>query len=149
MNSVIIVCTCGHRQTIQHLPWPQMLHGYSVSATLQIGDPAVIAGECGVMTVGDFRVADMAAGGQGAPLVPYMDRTLLCRHYKLGSLPTQPLPISSLYLPPSFLPPFLCQVRKAGRVGVLLNVGGISNVTALLPVSGDLIGFDCGPGEVT
>lgn len=82
----MIQCTYIYRQTIHHLPSPQpLLHGYQVSSTLQIGDPAVIAGECGVTTVGDFRVADMTQGGQGAPLVPYMDHTILSTHYKLVS----------------------------------------------------------------
>ena len=47
----------------------------------------MIASECGITTVGDFRVADIAVGGQGAPLVPYMDHTLLCRHYRQEPLP--------------------------------------------------------------
>lgn len=75
------------------------------------------------MTVGDFRQADMAVGGQGAPLVPYLDRILLGGHFK-----------------------------TTGRLGMLLNVGGISNVSAYIPPSvstdedGRFVGFDCGPG---
>ena len=65
----------------------------------------------------------MAVGGQGAPLVPYLDRILLERHFV-----------------------------KTRRLGLLLNVGGISNISGYIPSSansnenGAFIGFDCGPG---
>lgn len=63
----------SHGQTIHHLPKKEKLFGYDTSSTLQIGDPGVIAKLTGILTVGDFRVGDVALGGEGAPLIPYFD----------------------------------------------------------------------------
>ena len=60
----------SHGQTVQHLPEPFLLSGHRICATLQLGEPSVIAERTGVMTVADFRPRDMAAGGEGAPLAP-------------------------------------------------------------------------------
>jgi anhydro-N-acetylmuramic acid kinase len=66
----------SHGQTIWHEPG---------RATLQIGDPAVLAERIGVRVVSDFRARDVAAGGQGAPLVPLAD-VMLFGHEQRGRL---------------------------------------------------------------
>jgi anhydro-N-acetylmuramic acid kinase len=73
----------SHGQTIFHQGKSANFLGRPTASTLQIGEPAVIAARTGITTVGDFRPADIALGGQGAPLVPYADY-LLYRHAKLG-----------------------------------------------------------------
>jgi anhydro-N-acetylmuramic acid kinase len=107
----------SHGQTIHHLPHPMKMFGRTVRATLQIGDPSVIATLTGVPTVGNFRNADMAVGGQGAPLVPYFDWLVF---------------------------------RSRTRSRILLNIGGIGNLTVLPHgcTSGDVVAFDTGPGNM-
>src|SRR4030088_312366 len=73
----------SHGQTIFHQGRPIPYFGSPTASTLQIGEPSVIAARTKITTVGDFRPADIALGGQGAPLVPYADY-LLYRHAKLG-----------------------------------------------------------------
>ncbi len=66
----------SHGQTIHHLPEEINIFNMMVRSTLQIADPMVLAKLTGIVTIGDFRVGDVALGGQGAPLVPYVDYIL-------------------------------------------------------------------------
>ncbi|MGL6071678.1 anhydro-N-acetylmuramic acid kinase [Craterilacuibacter sp.] len=95
-----------HGQTIRHAPHA----GY----TLQIGDLALLAELSGIDVAGDFRSRDIAAGGQGAPLVPAFHQNLFSH---------------------------ACTARA------IVNIGGISNLTRLAPGQ-DVVGFDCGPGNM-
>jgi anhydro-N-acetylmuramic acid kinase len=105
LNREIKAVGC-HGQTIRHCPE----HGYSV----QIGNAALLAELTGVTVVSDFRSRDIAAGGQGAPLVPAFHDHVL-RHTDIHR--------------------------------VIVNIGGISNLTNL-PPRAVTSGFDCGPGNL-
>ncbi|QNK03523.1 anhydro-N-acetylmuramic acid kinase [Dyella telluris] len=97
----------SHGQTLRHRPSGEF------PFTLQVGDPSVIAERCGIDVVADFRRADVAAGGQGAPLLPAVHAMLLGR---------------------------------GDAVRVVLNLGGIANITVLDP-AGKVFGFDTGPAN--
>jgi anhydro-N-acetylmuramic acid kinase len=78
------ISVCGmHGQTIFHEGDPVEYFGYPVASTLQIGEASVVAERTGIWTVSNFRERDIAAGGKGAPLVPYVDY-LLFRSPKLN-----------------------------------------------------------------
>jgi anhydro-N-acetylmuramic acid kinase len=97
----------SHGQTVRHRPTGAM------PFTLQIGDPTVIAETCGIDVAADFRRADVAAGGQGAPLLPAVHAMLL---------------------------------GEPGQTRVVLNLGGIANIT-VLGADGRVLGFDTGPAN--
>ena len=95
-----------HGQTVRHAPG----EGY----TQQLNNPALLAELTGIAVVADFRSRDLAAGGQGAPLVPAFHDDLF---------------------------------RHPTRQRIVLNVGGIANLTDL-PPDNPAKGFDCGPGNM-
>ena len=66
-------------QTVYHIPRPDPERGWNVISTLQLGEASVVTERCGVPTVSDFRQGDLAAGGQGAPMVSFADLQLLAR----------------------------------------------------------------------
>jgi anhydro-N-acetylmuramic acid kinase len=74
-----------HGQTLYHQGEPTRFLGRKLAVTWQTGEGAVIAARVGVPVVSDFRPADMAAGGKGAPLVPYLDY-LLYRDQHIGRI---------------------------------------------------------------
>jgi anhydro-N-acetylmuramic acid kinase len=74
-----------HGQTLYHQGEPARFLGRKISVTWQTGEGAVLAARLGVPVVSDFRPADMAAGGKGAPLVPFLD-FLLYRDSHLGRI---------------------------------------------------------------
>jgi anhydro-N-acetylmuramic acid kinase len=74
-----------HGQTLYHQGEAQAFLGRRLAVTWQTGEGAVIAARVGAPVVSDFRPADMAAGGKGAPLVPFLDY-LLCRDERVGRI---------------------------------------------------------------
>jgi len=74
-----------HGQTLYHQGEPASFLGHKLSVTWQIGDGSVLAARVGIPVVSDFRPADMAAGGKGAPLVPFLD-FLLYRDHRFGRI---------------------------------------------------------------
>lgn len=76
----------NHGQTLWHMPVAQNYLGTDITGTLQLGEDALIAEALGCPVIGDFRVRDMAAGGLGAPLVPYTEYLLYRKEHKTIAL---------------------------------------------------------------
>ena len=74
-----------HGQTLYHQGEPERFLGRKVAATWQTGEAAIVAARVGAPVVSDFRPADMAARGKGAPLVPFLD-FLLFRDSRIGRI---------------------------------------------------------------
>jgi len=75
----------SHGQTIFHEGEPLEFLGRKIASTMQIGEAAVIAERTGIQTIADFRPSDIASGGKGAPLVPFLDYQLF-RHPELARI---------------------------------------------------------------
>ena len=75
----------SHGQTIFHEGEPVQFLGRKIASTFQIGDAAIIADRTGIETIADFRPSDIAAGGKGAPLVPFLDYQLF-KHPELSRI---------------------------------------------------------------
>jgi len=110
-----------HGQTLYHQGVAERFLGRKLTATWQTGEGAVIAARLGVPVVSDFRPADMAAGGKGAPLVPFVDYLL-----------------------------YRDQHRNRGVNRIAQNIGGIANLTAIPAGAslGQVLAFDTGPGNM-
>ena len=111
-----------HGQTLYHQGVAERFLGRKLAVTWQTGEGAVIAARLGVPVVSDFRPADIAAGGKGAPLVPFLDY-LLYRDQREG---------------------------RMAQSRIAQNIGGIANLTAI-PAGASLqqvLAFDTGPGNM-
>jgi len=111
-----------HGQTLYHQGMAERFLGRRLAVTWQTGEGAVIAARLGVPVVSDFRPADIAAGGKGAPLVPFLD-FLLYRDARVG---------------------------RIAQDRIAQNIGGIANLTAI-PAGASLrqvVAFDTGPGNM-
>ena len=93
-----------HGQTLYHQGDSRLFLGRSIACTWQTGEAAIIAAKLGVPVVSDFRPADMAVGGKGAPLVPFLDYVLY-RHRRYGRIAQNLGGIGNLTaIPPRALP---------------------------------------------
>jgi anhydro-N-acetylmuramic acid kinase len=110
----------SHGQTIFHQGRPVPYLGAPTASTLQIGEPSVIAARTGITTVGDFRPADIALGGQGAPLVPYADY-LLYRHAKLGRVSLNLGGIANVTVIPAAAKPYQVLAFDTGPANMLID----------------------------
>jgi anhydro-N-acetylmuramic acid kinase len=110
----------SHGQTIFHQGKPVQYLGRPTASTLQIGEPSIIAARTGITTVADFRPADIALGGQGAPLVPYADY-LLYRHAKLGRVSLNLGGIANITVLPAAAKPSQIFAFDTGPANMLID----------------------------
>ena len=110
----------SHGQTIFHQGQPAPFLGAPTAATFQIGEASIIAERTGITTVADFRTADLAAAGQGAPLVPYADY-LLYRHPHSGRVSLNLGGIANLTVIPGGAKPSKIFAFDTGPANMLID----------------------------
>jgi anhydro-N-acetylmuramic acid kinase len=110
----------SHGQTIFHQGKPVPYLGRQTASTLQIGEASIIAARTGITTIADFRPADIAEGGQGAPLVPYADY-LLYRHEKLGRVSLNLGGIANITVIPAAARPAQILAFDTGPANMLID----------------------------
>jgi len=153
----------SHGQTVYHYPFDEKLDGISLKSTLQIGESSVITQETGCMTISNFREADIAAGGQGAPLVCFADEKWFLGGQEGKRAGGQAFPLSPWERVETLNEAqhskscaefsvsgegFSREFKQEFRGGVLVqNIGGIANVT-ILSKECPTFGFDTGPGNL-
>ncbi|HET7107847.1 MAG TPA: anhydro-N-acetylmuramic acid kinase [Candidatus Acidoferrum sp.] len=118
LKSVDLIAS--HGQTIFHQGQPIPYLGARTSSTLQIGEASVIAARTGITTIGDFRPADMAAGGQGAPLVPFADYLLYCDE-KIGRVSLNLGGIANVTVIPAHAKPSDVFAFDTGPANILID----------------------------
>jgi anhydro-N-acetylmuramic acid kinase len=127
----------SHGQTIFHYPFDEKIDDISLKSTLQIGESSVIAQKTGCTVVSNFREADIAQGGQGAPLVCFADEKWFRN--------ISPLPLGEGRISMQGT-----SIRNSGeghKNFAIQNIGGISNVT-VVSQDYDTFGFDTGLGNI-
>ncbi len=132
----------AHGQTVRHRP--------EQGFTIQLNNPALLAELTGITVVADFRSRDIAAGGQGAPLVPAFHQAVFGGTGAMpgalsGAVPGTVSDTESDAVPGAVSSAVPGDASGADRV--IVNIGGIANITHL-PHGGPVAGFDTGPGNV-
>jgi anhydro-N-acetylmuramic acid kinase len=110
----------SHGQTIFHQGRPVKYLGRPTASTLQIGEASIIAARTGITTIADFRLADIAVGGQGAPLVPYADY-LLYRDRQLGRVSLNLGGIANITVIPAAAKPSDVSAFDTGPANMLID----------------------------
>jgi anhydro-N-acetylmuramic acid kinase len=110
----------SHGQTIFHQGQPVRYFGRPTASTLQIGEASIIAARTGITTIADFRPADIAQGGQGAPLVPYADY-LLYGHPSLGRVSLNLGGIANITVLPAAAKPSKVFAFDTGPANMLID----------------------------